>query len=86
MFDIEWLVTYEVSATDERKKSVHAYVVDVIEAKSYTHLMEKKVKPAVLAYLETIYTEISGQLMVEVDILDARELNPTLKKGVKNSR
>lgn len=86
MFDIQWLVTYEVSATDERKKSVHAYVVDVIEAKSYTHLMEKKVKPAVLEYLDTVYTEISGQLMVEVDILDARELNPTLKKGVKNSR
>ncbi len=86
MFDIQWLVTYEVSASDERKKSVHAYVVDVIEAKSYTHLMEKKVKPAVLTYLDTVFTDITGQLLVEVDILDTRELHPTLKKGVKSSR
>ena len=85
LFDLEWVVTYEVSATDQRDKSVHALVVDVIEAKSYSQLLEKKVKPAVLDYLEKNFKDAHGQLMVEVDILDAREFS-TLKKGVKSSR
>ena len=78
LFDLEWVVTYEVSATDQRDRSVHALVVDVIEAKSYSQLLEKKVKPAVLDYLEKNFKNAHGQL-VEVDILDAREFD--LEKG-----